>query len=186
MPQTQVTSEILWRAALVFVVIDAVFATMLVRRIKLEIFRSLPLILVIVSGVFWFLVWILMSAYFWEPVYHYVFPEWARWLIPPLYGILFALVAWLFWWLSLRLPGRPALNFLLLGGLWGMITHVWAISRSLLDKPPMLQGVSPLSASVMPIFEFMFYWCIILMISSFLYRLTMKSPGRKNSKGQET
>jgi hypothetical protein len=33
-------------------------------------------------------------------------------------------------------------SFRLLGGLWGMITHVWAVYLGIVDKPPMLQGVA--------------------------------------------
>jgi hypothetical protein len=84
--------------------------------------------------------------------------------------MLFALVVFLFWWLSLRLPGWPTLNFCLLGGLWGMVTHLWGVSRGLIDYPPMLQGVSVLAVAVMPIFEFVFYWCIILRIALFIHR----------------
>ena len=46
-----------------------------------------------------------------------------------------------------------------------MITHIWAIYRGILAKPPMLQGVSPVAAAIMPIFEFIFYWCIILSVA---------------------
>jgi len=166
----KVTSEILWQAAVVFAVIDALFVTILVRRITAQMFRELGSFLAITSGIFWFVVWILMSTFFWEPVYHHVFPEWARWIIPPAYGLLFSLVALLFWWLSLRLPGRPVLNFCILGGLWGMVTHLWGITRGLIDKPPMLQGISPASVAVMPIFEFIFYWSLILTASSLLYQ----------------
>jgi hypothetical protein len=109
-----------------------------------------------------------MVCFFWEPVYHYVFPEWARWVIPPIYGVVFAAVGWLFYWLALRLPGNPVVNLCFLGGLWGMITHIWAIYRGILDKPPMLQGASPVAAAVMPIFEFIFYWCVILSTASLL------------------
>jgi hypothetical protein len=177
MPEQRVTSEILWQGALIFALIDALFVTFLVRRIEPEMFLQLKSLLAITSGIFWFLMWILMSTFFWEPVYHYVFPAWARWLIPPLYGLLFALVALLFWWLSFRLPGLPVLNFCILGGLWGTVTHLWGITRGLIDKPPMLQGASPAAVLVMPIFEFMFYWSVILTVSSLLYRRRNRTRG---------
>jgi hypothetical protein len=110
-----------------------------------------------------------MTLFFWEPVYQYVFPDWSRWFIPPVYALFFGLISLLFWWLALRLSGNPVLGFLLLGGLWGSLTHVWAISRGILDKPPMLQGASPWAAIVLPFFEFIFYWCIILAVSTFVY-----------------
>ncbi len=166
----KVTTDILWRAAIVFAVVDVCLVALLLRRLTRETFIRLRPFLVITSGVFWFVVWLLMDIYFWDSVYHYVFPPWARWIIPPAYGLLFSLVALLFWWISLRLPGVPLLNFCILGGLWGAATHLWGISRGLIDKPPMLQGLSVVSVAIMPIFEFGFYWCVILSISLFLSR----------------
>jgi len=39
------------------------------------------------------------------------------------------------------------------------------------DKPPMLQGASPVAAVVIAIFEFTFYWCIILSVACLLWRI---------------
>lgn len=169
-PEYKVTTQILWEATIFFALADTLFILILSRRIKPDMFRRMKSILRITSALFWFIVWMLMCIYFWEPVYHYVFPGWSRWLIPPVYGVGFGLIAWFFWWLSFRIPGRPLLNFIILGGLLGMITHIWGITRGLLDKPPMLHGVSPVAASVMPVFEFIFYWCLILTVSSFIFR----------------
>lgn len=163
-----------------FAVIDAVFVLLLAWRIGSAAFRNMKWPLAFTSAVFWFALFItVMSWIFWEPVYHYVFPSWARWLVPPVYGVLFGGVSILFWWLALRIPGNVVVNYCILGGLWGMITHIWGIHRGLLDKPPMLQGVSPLSASVMPIFEFIFYWCIILSVASLFYRLRRRRRSRR-------
>ncbi len=166
----KVTTEILWQAAGFFALVDVFYVATLVRRIDDRTFRGLRSALMGTTGVFWFLIWLLMVVVYWDAVYHYVFPAWARWLIPPLYGLLFACIALLFWWLSLRLPGWPTLTYCLFGGLWGMVTHLWGVSRGLIENPPMLQGVSVLSVAVMPVFEFIFYWCITLTIALFLYR----------------
>ena len=166
-PDIKVTTQILWEGALIFALIDVVFVFILRWRIKPEAFRQLKWTLVITTGIFWcLLLVILMSWIFWEPVYHYVFPNWARWLIPPVYGLLFAAVGLLFWSIALRFPGNPVVTWCLLGGLWGMITHIWAVYRGILDKPPMLQGASPLAAVIMPIFEFIFYYSIILSLTT--------------------
>jgi hypothetical protein len=166
----KVTTEVLWRAAIVFALIDVPFVILLMKHLTRETFVRFRPFLVVTSGVFWFVVWILMGIYFWDSVYHYVFPPWARWVIPPAYGILFSLIALLFWWIALRLPGVPVLTFCILGGLWGAATHLWGVSRGLIDSPPMLQGLSTTSVAIMPVFEFVFYWCVILSISLFLYR----------------
>jgi hypothetical protein len=158
----KVTSEILWRATLLFALFDLVLVAFLARFIETEMFRRMKRPVILFTGILWFLIWLTMVIFFWEPVYHYVFPSWSRWLLPFLFGIGFALVGLFFWWLAQQFKGNPVINFCLLGGLWGMITHIWAIYRGILEKPPVLQGASPISASIMPIFEFIFYWCIIL------------------------
>ena len=49
------------------------------------------------------------------------------------------------------------MRFCLFGGLWGMMTHLFAVSIGIVCKPPVLQGAAPVVAVVMAIFEFMFY-----------------------------
>jgi hypothetical protein len=158
----KVTTGILWRAALLFALFDAVLVAYLARFIEPAIFRQLKLAVTLIAGIFWFLIWLVMVIFFWEPVYHYVFPPWSRWLIPPMLGIGFAFAGLLLWWLALLFRSNQVVNFCLFGGLLGMMTHVWAIYRGILEKPPLLQGASPVATSIMPIFEFIFYWCIIL------------------------
>jgi hypothetical protein len=76
----------------------------------------------------------------------------------------------MFWKIALRFPGNPVISWSLLGGLCGMITHIWAVYRGILDKPPMLQGTSPIATVIMPIFEFIFYYCVILSLTALLRR----------------
>ncbi len=155
----------LWRAAIFFALFDTVLVTYLARFVQPGLFRHLKWPIAVVTGMLWLVIWLVMVTVCWEPVYHYVFPVSLRWIIPPALGIFFALAGLFFWWLALKLPGHPAISFCLLGGLWGIITHVWAIYRGLLVKPPMLQEASPVAASIMPFFEFVFYWCIILGVA---------------------
>jgi hypothetical protein len=161
----KVTSEVLWRAAILFAMFDIVLVAYLARFIEPEHFRRMKWPVTVVTGIFWFMIWLTMVIYFWEPVYHYVFPSWSRWILPLLFGILFAFVGLLFWRLAPLLKGNPVISFCLLGGLWGMITHIVAIQRGILEKPPILQEAGPVAASIMPIFEFIFYWCIILGVT---------------------
>jgi len=161
----KVTTEILWKGALIFAVIDIFFVSFLVWKISNNLFYRFKWPLLVITSLFWCLIWLCMSSFFWESVYHFVFPQWARWIIPPFYGVMFGLISLFFWKLALYLPGKSVLNFLILGGLLGAITHIWAISRGILDNPPILQGASPIAASVLPIFEFTFYWCTIVSIS---------------------
>jgi hypothetical protein len=103
---TKVTTEILWQGALIFAFIDIIFVAVLARLIKPTTLREMKWTLVAVMAVFFCgLFGILASYIFWESVYHYVFPEWSRWLIPPAYGLLFAAIGLLFWWIAFRIPG---------------------------------------------------------------------------------
>jgi len=163
--EVKVTSEILWRAAILFALFDIVLVTYLARFVEPAIFRQMKWPVTLITGIFWFLIWLVMVVFFWEQVYHYVFPLWSRWILPLLMGIGFAIVGLLLWWLAQQFKSNQVVNFCLFGGLWGMITHIVAIQRGILEKPPLLQGVSPVAASIMPIFEFIFYWCVILGVA---------------------
>lgn len=169
-PDFTVTSEMLWLGTLIFAVIDAVFVPILAWRIRAATFRQFKWTLVTATAIFWSAIWTWALVNFWDSVYHYVFPAWARWLIPPVYGLLFAGVGLLFWWLAIRLRGNPVASFCLLGGLWGMMTHLWAVHLGIVDKPPVLQGVAPAAAVIVAVFEFMFYGCIILSMAALLHQ----------------
>jgi hypothetical protein len=174
--EIKVTSEILWKGALSFALIDIVFVAALIKLVKPHDLQMMKWKLVIFIAFFFTLLFgILVSVVFWDSVYSYVFPEWARWIIPPSYGILFSSVGLLFWWIAFRLPANAVRNFCLLGGLWGMTSHIWAIHRGILEKPPMLQGAGPVPAVVIAIFEFIFYWCVCLAFTSFIYHFRSRS-----------
>ncbi len=174
-PEVKVTSEVLWRGAVMFLLLDSGLAFLLVHRVNTSLFRASKWPIIFTTTLFWALVWTAMMVFFWEPVYQYVFPPWSRWFIPPVYALFFAFVGFLFWWLALRLFVNAVAGFLLLGGVWGSVSHVWAISRGILEKPPMLQGASPWPAVVLPFFEFIFYWCVIVGVSTFVHSRQVSS-----------
>ncbi len=170
----KVTTEMLWKAALIFALIDIVFISVLAKFVKPDDLKKMKWRLVVVMFCyFFFLFGLIMSYIYWDSVYSYVFPLWFRWIIPPSYGLLFALIGLLFWWLAFRLPGNPVVNFCLLGGLWGIATHVLAILRGILETP-MLLGSSPMAALTIATFEFIFYWCVCLTISVLIRLLWSK------------
>jgi hypothetical protein len=171
----KVTSEILWRGALLFVVIDLVFVPILFKIVKPADFFKMKWSLVIIMALFFFFLFgFIVSFLFWDSVYSYVFPSWARWIIPPIYGLLFSMAGLFFWWIGSRSSKGQVIIFCLLGGLWGVITHILAISRGILDKPPMLIGASPVAALTIAAFEFIFYWCICLTITRLIFNLRSK------------
>ncbi len=169
--EIKITTEILLKGALLFAIIDIVFLTVLAKLIKPDYLYKMKWRLVILMAFFFCILYgIIVSIIFWDPVYCYVFPLWTRWIIPPSFGLLFSLIGLFFWWLAFRLPGNAVINFCILGGLWGITTHIFAVYRGILEKPPMLKGASPFAAILIAAFEFIFYWCICLgLISLFGY-----------------
>jgi hypothetical protein len=173
--EIKVTTEVLLKGALLFALTDIVFVTVLTRLIKPFDLRKMKWSLAVVMAVFFCALFgALLSVVFWVSVYRYVFPPWARWIVPPAYGLLFSAAGLFFRWLALRSPPNAVRNFLLFGGLWGIITHVLAIHRGILDKPPMLHGANPSAALAIAAFEFVFYWCVCLSLAFGYYRVTTR------------
>ena len=172
--EVKVTTEILWKGALFFTLTDVIFVLILIRLIKPADFYKMKWRLVVFMAIFFCALFGLVASYiFWDSVYCYVFPAWSRWIIPPVYGLLFASYGLLVWWLSFRLRTNAVMNFCLFGGLWGIITHILAIFNGILEKPPMLQFADPVAAVVLAAFEFIFYWCVCLSVT-FLIQKTEK------------
>jgi len=177
----KVTTEILWKGAIFFTLIDVILVIILTRFIKREDLFRMKWRLVIFMALFFFILFgSIVSIIFWDSVYSYVFPTWTRWIIPPLYGLIFSLVGLFFWWLALHIPVNPIASFCSLGGLWGFTTHVLAIYRGILDKPPMLQDASPISALTIATFEFIFYWSFCLGFTYLFECLRLKILRKKN------
>lgn len=168
----KLTSELFWASALVIAIVAAGFVLLLAWRVPPHRFRQLKWVLTGVAIIFWSSLWTYaLWGYWWELAYRYVFPTWARWVVPPAYGLLFGAVTLLTWWLALRLPGHPIVNFSLLGGLASLPGHLWAFyGRGMLKKVPILQGVSEASTLVFGVFEFIFYWSFLLTVAALLQR----------------
>jgi hypothetical protein len=172
----KVTSELLWKSALFFFLIDLGMVSLLALYVKPDKFRQLKWHLAVATAVVFAAIWTWVLANFWDSVYGYVFPAWTRQFIPPFMTLLFTAVGLHFWWLALRIPGIPVVSYCLLGGLWGMITHLNAIRSGILEKPPLLQGADPAAAVVFAIIEFIFYWCIVTNMA-FLVDLGIRMLG---------
>lgn len=162
------TSDLYWVSAIITALIDSVFVSLLTWRIRRLRFRQLSVTLIVVSSIFWSLLYTIAAWAFWDSCYSYIFSNWVRWLVP-IYGVLLGGVALLFWWLALRLPGNPVVNFCILGGLHSLPGHLFGgYGRGLLQKCPILHNVSPASALVFGIFEFVFYWSVVISIAAML------------------
>jgi hypothetical protein len=177
---TQATSELYWTATLVTAIIDVVFVTLLAWRIRSERFHQLKNILGVVAIIFWagLWTWVMTNTFIWETCYQFVFPPSARWIMPPVMALLYGVLALLFWWLALRLPGNPVVNLMLLGGLESFPGHLRAIQLGILATP-LLKNVSAASALTFGFFEFIFYWSIILVISALLFSIREQSIRRR-------
>jgi hypothetical protein len=180
----QATSQLYWISVLVTALMDIAFVALLAWRIKPARFRRLQWPLVIISTLFWTVLWyaVMLNAFVWETSFRYVFQSWQRWAWPPVYGLISGGVTWLFWWLSLRLPGNPVLYFLLLGGLESFGDHYFAIRKGVM-KTPLLQEVSIASAVTFGFFEFIFYWSVILGLAALLPLVWDRWQAYKKEKG---
>jgi len=177
---TLVTSELYWIATFVTAIIDVVFVTLLAWRIRFERFHQLKNILGVVAIVFWggLWTWVMISAFIWETCYQFVFPPWARWIMPPAMALLNGCLALLFWRLAARLPGNPVVNLVMLGGLESFPGHLRAIQLGILATP-LLKNVSASSALIFGFFEFVFYWSVILTVSALFFSIRQRLIGHR-------
>jgi hypothetical protein len=161
----KITTEMLVQGALAFALLDAVYVPLLMWRVKRETFHRMKWPLAISAALIWYGIWSWAIGNFWETVYRYVFPAWTHARLPYIAGVIAGAVALGLWSLVIRINWNPVLSFCLMGGVLGILSHIWAVVRGIVTKPPMLQGASPLAAVVIAFFEFTFYWCTILVIA---------------------
>ncbi len=159
---TGATSELMWRATLIAILIDAPLLFAIARWVPSGLFYKLKWYLAGAGFVVYAALWgTFGSVYYWDAVYHAIFPAWFRWLLPVVYGLLFAVLALAAWRVSILAPKWPPVCFSLLGGLVSLVGHSIGFSWGLL-RVPLLAGVSPISALTFGVFEFIFYWCAIV------------------------
>lgn len=162
----RVTSELLWRATLIAVVIDIPALVLVGRAVSTMLFTRLKWYLVGAAFVVYAALWgTFGSVLFWGSVYQAVFPSWSRWLLPLWFGCLFGLLALAFWRVCRGVGIWPAAWFSLLGGLASLVGHSIGIRRGLL-RVPLLEQASPASALVFGVFEFILYWCGIVGLAA--------------------
>ncbi len=181
----KITTEMLYRGMLIFGLIDAVYIPLLVRRVREETFHRLKWPLVIAAALIWFGIWSWAIGNFWGTVYSYVFPAWAGIWIPWIAFVAAGIVAAGLWALAIRVRWKPVLTYCLMGGLLGSLTHIWAVYRGIMTDPPMLQGASPLAAIVFAFFEYMLYWCTILLLATLIdwIQARLRTPSLTRQEG---
>jgi len=172
----KITTELLILGALVFALMDAIYIPLLIWRVRKETFSRLKWPLAITAALVWFGIWSWAIGNFWETVYMHVFPVWGQAWIPRIAFFTAGGVALGLWVLALRSRWNPILVYCLLGTALGSLTHIWAVVRGIVTEPPMLQGASPLAAVIIALFEYGFYWCVILTLACIMdgVRLRLK------------
>jgi hypothetical protein len=89
----------------------------------------------------------------------------------PSYFAVFFTLALGMGWLSLKLPGNPAITWCILGGVEGLLSHIVAIyGLGAVSKPPIMQGTDPFKVLIFAVFEKAFYWSLILLVSRLIWR----------------
>jgi hypothetical protein len=157
----KLSTQDIWFSALIFGVMGGVLALPLAFLYKDVYFKASPVPITLASALFWGFTATLAILGFWELYYKYIFPASLRWLAP-LDLFLYAAFGLGMWWLASHLPGRAILWFVLLGGLEGIVEHLFGIyGLRILEKVPWLQGASPLPLVIFSFFEYIFYWTLV-------------------------
>lgn len=160
------TSDIFWRSALVTGAVDVVWVLALTRLVKRSRFHQLRWVLALSAALFWSALGLVLVELFWQGFYEHFQPDWMRaggiLLVTVPMGLSLAL---LFHWLAERLPGHPMLTFCLLGGLQGLIEHLWGVYGLKIMSIPILQGVEPLSVLAFALPEYMLYWSCVASLA---------------------
>jgi hypothetical protein len=163
---TQLTSELLWQDALFITVIDVLIIRIFLWRINRERFRQLRRPLVITAAIFWGGFAFILYDAFWDTYYHYFASGWLHNGGSIILGIFVGVVwTFIFHWAACRLPGKPLISFYLLIGLGSVLDHIWGFYGFRILAIPLFRGVSPASMLAFAFPEYIFYWCIVILLT---------------------
>jgi hypothetical protein len=182
-----ITASLLWRAALVTALIDAPIVALLARFVPRQRFARLRWFLAGAAfGVFALIWYAFGSVMYWEAVYRAVFPAGWRWLLPLIFGTLEGALALLFWRVGMAAKHAPVAWCIALGGLASVAGHSIGAARGLF-RVPMLADASIPAALTFGVFEFVFYWSVIVALAAVSHQLSTKSasPQRTRSATKE-
>jgi len=164
-PEARLTTPLVWTCTGILAVLDVLLCLLAWRLISRKQFIRIRGQLSIVVGVFFFLVWAGAMIWAWDWFYVYIFPNWVRPLLPLIFGFAYPLLALVIAWFSLKLPGNPAVIWCMLGGVEGLLSHLYAIyGLGAASKPPIMHGTDPLAVLIFAFFEKAFYWSALLLV----------------------
>jgi hypothetical protein len=162
------SSGVFWVSAGVVAGIDLLLVSALDRRVSGDLVRQLTWEIPVAGVLFWSALW---WGVLWEPFYGYLFPPWVLGF-PLALGFPYGAVAGLLWWVTRRVRLNPVLGFCALGGIEGLLTHVYAVfGLGALTKPPMMHGVSAASVLTFAFSEKVLYWSLVLAVALVIRRL---------------
>jgi hypothetical protein len=170
MPEKITTSE-LWLSTLLFG--GAAILILMPLRVlyRSEEFERSGLAFTIASAIFWGATAMIFIRGFWDIYYQYFYPGWMR-SLAPLSLLLYAGFGFGLWWLSLRLQIPPLLSFVALGGLQGILEHLFGIyALGILRKTPFLRDISVLPIVIFSFWEYVLYWGLVAWLTFGLMRL---------------
>jgi hypothetical protein len=164
----------MWRITFITVLIDTPLLIFAARWVSPDLFRKLKWYLVGATVLIYAAIWgTFGSVFFWDAVYKAIFPVWSRWLLPLGFGLLYGVLALAFWRVSILAARWQVVWFILLGGMMSLVGHSIGISRGLFQVP-MLAETNIASALAFGVFEFVFYWCVIVGISAVVRWLSLR------------
>jgi len=173
------TNPIIWICTAILAIVDAVLVFLALRLVSREQFWHIRRLLVAAGGIFFLGVWISVLLWAWEWFYSYIFLPWGRYILPLLFGTGYTLVAFAMVWLSLRLPFHPAVSWTILGGVEGLLSHLYAIYiLGAASKPPIMQGTNQFSVLIFAVFEKAFYWSLILLACRIIWQMMHPQRGK--------
>jgi hypothetical protein len=161
----QLTTPIFWQVALGVACMDALLILSIWRFLPTNPFARSSRWLMLISFLFFTALWSSVLTWGWDWFYRYIFPPWMH-STGLAWGALYTAIGFGMGWLSRRLPGRPAVTFCWLGGVEGLLTHLWAIyGLGAVSNPPIMHGVDPFAVLIFAVFEKAFYWMLILLLA---------------------
>jgi hypothetical protein len=128
-------------------------------------FQNALLPIIVASAIFWGVVSVIFIFGYWDLYYGYFYPAWMR-PLTPLSFILYGSIGLGLWWIASRQDLPAIWVFSILGGVYGIIEHAFAIyGLHVLEKVPWLQTLSPLPVLVFSFFEYALYWSLVAWIA---------------------
>ena len=164
MPEKLTPSEV-WLSSLLFGVAAILCALPLCLLFNNEEFRQSGVEVTISSAFFWGAAAVLFMRGFWEIYYRHFYPSWMR-NFAPVSLILYAGIGFGLWWLSIRFRFPYFLTFVALGGLQGVLEHLFAIYvLGVLEKVPFLRDLNVVPVVIFSFWEYVLYWSVVAWLA---------------------